>query len=191
MPATPFAEMHADVAVDGSDRVWVAWEEGGLNWGKDTGYENPQHRIFLRPGGSQIYGPPNSQKALYRRPRLAALVNGQWLQPKAHLEDAYPATMQKNLYMSPRLGLDGNGRMWLFLRHQLIAQGRNGGQMFDYYATTLLGGAPSNAGCLRCCCRAVRGGRINGARDGANGERDRDRGGRRRTSVSGTTAGQQ
>jgi hypothetical protein len=137
--ATPFAEMRADVAVDGSDRLWVAWEEGGLNWGKDTGYENPKHRLWLRPNGSRLYGPPNSVTALYRRPRLAVLENGQWKQPKTRLEDAWPASMQKNLYMSPRLGVDGNGHVWMFVRHQLIAQGRNGGQMFDYFATTLTG----------------------------------------------------
>jgi hypothetical protein len=137
--ATPFAEMRADVAVDGQDRVWVAWEEGGLNWGKDTGYENPKNGIWLRPGGSHIYGPTNSPTALYRRPRMAVLENGQWRQPKARMEDAWPDSMRKNLFMSPRLGLDGNGQVWLFVRHQLIAQGRNGGQMFDYFATTLTG----------------------------------------------------
>ena len=31
-------EAKATVAVDGDDRVWVAWESGGANWGKDTGY---------------------------------------------------------------------------------------------------------------------------------------------------------
>jgi len=137
--ATPFAEMRASVAVDHGDRVWVAWEEAGLNWGKDYGYQNPKHRIWLRPGGSAIYGPPNSATALYRRPRLAVLVGDQWKQPKARLEDVYPESMQKNLYMSPRLGVGGNGRVWLFVRHQLIAQGRNGGQMFDYFATTITG----------------------------------------------------
>lgn len=137
---TPFAEMRADVAVDGRDRVWVAWEEGGLNWGKDSGYENPKHRIWLRPGGSRIYGPPNSQKALYRRPRVAVLENGQLREPKARLEDAYPPDLQRNLYLSPRLGVDGDGRVWMFVRHQHIAQGRNAGQLFDYYATTLSGG---------------------------------------------------
>jgi hypothetical protein len=139
--ATPFAEMRADVMVDKRDRVWVAWEEGGLNWGKDTGYENPKHRLWLRPGGSRLYGPPNSDSALYRRPRLAVLDGGQLLEPKARLEEAWPDTMHKNLYMSPRLGLDGNGQVWLFVRHQWIAQGRNGGQFFDYYATTLTGEA--------------------------------------------------
>ena len=31
-------EAKATVAVDGEDRVWVAWESGGANWGKDTGF---------------------------------------------------------------------------------------------------------------------------------------------------------
>ena len=31
-------EVKATVAVDGDDRVWVAWESGGANWGKDTGF---------------------------------------------------------------------------------------------------------------------------------------------------------
>ena len=31
-------EAKATVAVDGDDRVWVAWESGGANWGKDTGF---------------------------------------------------------------------------------------------------------------------------------------------------------
>lgn len=141
--ATPFAEMRADLAVDRAGRVWIAWEEGGLNWGKDTGYENPKHRIRLRKGGSEIYGPPNSTTALYRRPRLAVLAGGQLQQTRAAIEDAYPAYLQKNLYQNPQLGTDGAGRVWLFLRHQLVAKGRNAGHLFDYYTTTL-DGPPEN-----------------------------------------------
>lgn len=139
--ATPFAEMRADVAVDRQDRVWVAWEEGGVNWGKDTGYENPRNHLWLRPGGSRLYGPPNSDTALYRRPRLAVLESGRWQQPNARLEDAWPDTLRKNLYLHPRLGLDGDGHVWIFVRHQWIAEGRNAGQFFDSYATTLTGDA--------------------------------------------------
>ena len=139
--ATPFAELSADVAVDEGGRVWVAWEEGGVNWGKDTGYENPKHRIWLKPGGSRLYGPPNSNAALYRRPRLAILEGGRWQEPQARLEAAWPETLRRNLYSHPRLGLDGGGRVWVFLRHQWIAEGRNGGQFFDSYATTLTGDA--------------------------------------------------
>ncbi|MEK7404958.1 MAG: hypothetical protein AAB225_07605 [Acidobacteriota bacterium] len=137
--ATPFAEMRADVAVDGAGRVWISWEEGGPNWGKDTGYQNPKHRIRLRQGGSEIYGPANSVKALYRRPRVAVLAGGQLLQPRAEPEAAYPDFLQQNLFQNPRLGVDGAGRVWLFLRHQTVAKGRNAGHFFDFYATTLAG----------------------------------------------------
>src|SRR5580704_8491972 len=37
--ATPRFEARPTVAVDTSDRVWVAWEAGMPNWGKDNGYE--------------------------------------------------------------------------------------------------------------------------------------------------------
>ena len=64
--------MRADVAVDSSDRVWIAWEEGPANWAKDSGYRNPKHRINLRPGGSRIYGPDTpADPKIFRRPRLA------------------------------------------------------------------------------------------------------------------------
>jgi hypothetical protein len=137
--ATPFAEMRGDVALDGNGRVWVAWEEGGVHWGKDTGYANPKHAIYLRKGGSLLYGPPNAPKALYRRPRLAVLDNEQWRQPAAALEQAYPEHLQANLFQNPRLGVDGQGGVWVFLRHQVVARGRNAGHLFDYYATALSG----------------------------------------------------
>src|SRR5690606_29206452 len=31
--ATPATECRAQVAIDPQDRVWIAWEEGGPNWG--------------------------------------------------------------------------------------------------------------------------------------------------------------
>jgi hypothetical protein len=136
---TRFAEMRADVAVDGSDRVWLAWEEGGVNWGKDTGYENPKHRIQLRKGGSQIYGPSNSRTYPYRRPRVAVVESDRLKEPAAPLADAYPASLQPNLFQNPRLGVDGSGRVWVLLRQQLVAKGRNAGHLFDFYATTLAG----------------------------------------------------
>lgn len=135
--ATPFAEMRADVAVDAGGRVWVAWEEGGVNWGKDTGHQDAKQQIHLRLGGNELYGPPNSHSYLYRRPRVAVLENGQWKQPAAEFEAAYPKFLQPNLFQNPRLGVDGSGRVWVFLRHQLVAKGRNAGHLFDFYATTL------------------------------------------------------
>ena len=136
--ATPYAEMRADIVVDAEDRVWVAWEEGGLNWGKDTGYENPNHRIHLKKGGSRIYGRPASSRV--RRPRLAVLSGETWRQPKSQPQDAAPDFLDPALFQSPRLGLDGEGRVWVFLRHQWRAAGRWAGHLFDFYATTMAGG---------------------------------------------------
>lgn len=141
--ATPLAEMRADVAVDSAGRVWIAWEEGGTNWAKDTGLKaNPKSRINLRPGGKYIYGPQEitqpPRDAFYRSPRVAVLDAGQLKQTDADLRQAYSESLRSYLYQSPRLGVDGSGRIWLFLRHQLIARGRSGGQFFDFYATTLV-----------------------------------------------------
>jgi hypothetical protein len=135
--ATPYAEMHADVAVDSSERVWISWEEGGVNWGKDFGYENAKHRIHLRPGGSKLYGPTNSRTYPYRRPRVAVLEGDRLTQPAVGF--AAPEHLQANLFQNPRLGVDGTGRVWVFLRHQFSARGRNAGHLFDFYATTLAG----------------------------------------------------
>ena len=139
---TPLAEMRASVAVDGQGRVWVAWEENGVNWGKDTGYENPNHNIFLKPGGSRLVGRGTGGE-IRRRTRVALMHGDRWLEPAAPIESAFGDGLRK-LFESPELGVDGSGRVWVVVRHQLIAQGRWGGHMFDNYATT-----PTAGGWLR------------------------------------------
>ena len=131
--ATPFAEMKADIAVDASDRVWVAWEEGSPNWGKDYGYENPQHRINLKQG-SRLYDPRTG-----RRPRVAIFVDGKWSQPTQEVTGATPDYLNPALFQNPRLAVDGAGKAWVLLRHQWRGAGRWGGHFFDIYATTWSG----------------------------------------------------
>src|SRR5262249_46244472 len=104
---------------------------------KDAGYENARHRIHLRPGGSKLYGPANSRAYPYRRPRVAVLEGARLMQPAPVF--AAPEYLQSNLFQNPRLGVDGSGRAWVFLRHQFSARGRNAGHLFDFYATTLAG----------------------------------------------------
>ena len=128
--ATPFAEMRADVAVDGGGRVWVSWEEGSTNWGKDSGYENPKHRINLKKG-TRLYDPQQP-----RRPRIAIFQDGQWSQPAREVTGSAPDFLSPELFQSPRLALDGDGQVWVLLRHQWRAAGRWGGHFFDFYATT-------------------------------------------------------
>ena len=130
----PYAEMRADVAVDGQDRVWVSWEEAAANWGKDTGYENPKHRIHLKDGGARIYGRPATGRV--RKPRVAVLADGKLRQPAKDVEANATEFLDKRLFQSPRLAVDGAGRVWAILRHQWRAAGRWGGHLFDLYATT-------------------------------------------------------
>ena len=133
--ATPFAEMRADVAVDSADRVWVSWEEGSVNWGKDYGYANPRHRIHLKQG-SRLYDPRGP-----RLPRAAVLENGRWMQPAKELVSAAPDYLNPSLFQNPRLATDGDGNVWVLLRHQWRPAGRWGGHLFDFYATTWAGNA--------------------------------------------------
>ena len=128
--ATPFAEMRADVAVDEEDRVWVSWEEGSVNWGKDFGYSNSRHRINLKDG-SRLYDPRGP-----RLPRVAVFENGQWMQPSQPTTASAPDFLDSRLFQNPRLAVDGDGNVWVMLRHQWRAAGRWGGHLFDFYATT-------------------------------------------------------
>ncbi len=138
--SSPLAEMSADVAVDGEQRVWVSWEEGGANWGKDTGYENPRHGIYLRPGGAEIYRPVDRKTGFARRPRVAVREGGNWRQPVADITASVSGRMNRRLLQGPRLAVDGGGSLRVILRHQLAARGRNTGHLFDLYETSLAAG---------------------------------------------------
>ncbi len=81
---TPLFEARATVAVDGSDRVWIAWEEGLANWGKDSGYV-----IKDRLSGAFLGGVRHSQIRCYQ--------NGQWLQP-ARLPFAGDSVSQPHVF---------------------------------------------------------------------------------------------
>ena len=35
---TPMFEAHLSLLCDKDDRLWAAWNESGVQWGKDTGY---------------------------------------------------------------------------------------------------------------------------------------------------------
>ncbi len=89
-------QAHASVAVDQQDRVWVAWDESGDNWGKDWTHDDQWRSTTLY---------------FDRHPRLAVLENGVWKQPAADLMAAVP--QRYNRYVEePRLTSDSNGRIW-------------------------------------------------------------------------------
>ena len=72
---SPRFQAHASLAVDGNDRVWLAWDESGANWGKDYWRDDTWR-------GTTLYAD--------RRPRVAVLDNGKWWQPVADPMAAMP-----------------------------------------------------------------------------------------------------
>ena len=93
-------QAHASVAVDGSDRVWVAWDESGSNWGKDYSRDDTWR-------GTTLYAD--------RRPRVAVLENGRWSAPAADPMAAMPRRYNR-FVEGPQLVADSAGRIWLAVR---------------------------------------------------------------------------
>lgn len=95
---SPRFQAHASLAVDGNDRVWLAWDESGANWGKDYWRDNTWT-------GTTLYAD--------RRPRVAVLENGKWWQPADPMA-AMPSRYRRYVE-SPKLVSDGAGRIWMAL----------------------------------------------------------------------------
>src|SRR5947209_15854517 len=62
---SPRFQAHASLAVDRNDRVWLAWDESGANWGKDYARDDTWR-------GTVLYAD--------RRPRVVVLQDGKWWQ---------------------------------------------------------------------------------------------------------------
>src|SRR5205823_5633728 len=67
--ASPQFHAHASVTCDGAGRAWIAWDESGANWGKDTGF------LIRQNPGQPLY--------VTRTPRLAVLTDTEVLTPNA------------------------------------------------------------------------------------------------------------
>ena len=135
---SPDFEAHASVLAE-SDRVWVAYDAAGPNWGKD--FWNNQ----TLKGGA--YAEPLHAS---RRLELRCVVDGQVLNPTQPLPQQLPPErihlierqaskgVVKRFYEYPQLARDGAGRMWLLFR--MCRQGYSphppGGVSWAVYATT-------------------------------------------------------
>jgi hypothetical protein len=104
--ATPQYEAHASAVFDREDRLWVAWEESGPKWGKDTGQESTNE-------GTKLHS--------FRHLGLKCRQDGRWF----HLQDGLPAGFQKlplNFQEQPRLVTDQKGKVWLIFRQWVSRQ---------------------------------------------------------------------
>lgn len=103
---TPRYEAQPSVAIDPEKRVWVAWNESGVNWGKDTGF-------LVVNKGTQLYES--------RSVRIACLDNGRWMTTAGPLP--MPADPEDHWQM-PHLRVDAQGRPNLVVRHLLLRRPR-------------------------------------------------------------------
>ena len=108
--ATARFEAYITLAADKQDRIWMAWHESGVNWGKDWGYP-----FDITANATGLYES--------REIRVAVLEGARLLAPAQSLSDSLPAPDQaNNFYEYPQLGSDGSGRIWCFFRHRRAAQ---------------------------------------------------------------------
>ena len=94
-------EANPSIVCDLDNRVWVSYEQRGAEWGKDSGpYAAVQGSpLYLRGASVQV-----------------RVLEGERLMQTAEAIQEFPSDLQ--VYNSyPRLGIDGNGRLWLAFRH--------------------------------------------------------------------------
>ena len=96
---TPRFHAHPSLAVDGQDRVWIAYDVAEENWGKDTG--------FLLTGGSGLYESRSIRVLVYDGSR--------WLEPLDRLDRVVRPVVNRYV-QSPRLIRDSKDRMWVLFR---------------------------------------------------------------------------
>ena len=101
---TPLYEAHVSLVYDPQDRLWAAWNESGMNWGKDTGY-------VLNQEGTRLYE--------YRLLRVAVREGAGWKVPAGDINKQLPEDYEPRYDDFPQLAKDGEGRVWLFARQRL------------------------------------------------------------------------
>ncbi len=116
-PLVPLAasgafESRASAQYDAEGRLWVAFDEGDWNWGKDYGnlVEESGRGLLVR-----------------RQARVAVLANGRLLEPSPGLAGAVPEDMRQ-VFQQPKLILDRRGIPWVFFRYRVnLPQLKGGG----------------------------------------------------------------
>jgi hypothetical protein len=116
-------EARPHIVCDAKDRVWIAYEEGDEQWGKD--YNNGQHK----KGG--LEDPPGFALYINRTVRVKCLADGKLMQPADDVQRAFQGELPRNKSL-PRLAVDGAGGIWLLVRHH--ARPSPAGEVWNSFA---------------------------------------------------------
>lgn len=123
-------EARPSIVCDAANRVWIAYEEGEEQWGKDYSTQDFRKIPFDRNPGSALY--------TSRTVRVKCVDQDATLLPAADLEKAWTPVLSRNKSI-PRLALDSSGGLWLCLRHHPLPTGA--GEVWDSFATRFDGAA--------------------------------------------------
>jgi hypothetical protein len=116
-------EARPSLACDARDRVWIAYEEGDEQWGKDFATGQFRKIPLKNNPGAALY--------LKRTIKVKCLADGKLKQPAGGLEKAFANTLRRNKSV-PRLAIGADGAPWLLLRHHPLPGGA--GEVWNSYA---------------------------------------------------------
>lgn len=110
-----FYEAHPSIAATPDGRVWIAWEQGGHNWGKDQGYWLQREN---RNQGTALGSTRGVKVACYHEGKL-------WAGPD--IKPALPENGRDRPTALAELASGPDGRLWLRCRHLVRGQERPNG----------------------------------------------------------------
>jgi hypothetical protein len=123
---SPLFEARPSVACAAEGRVWVAYEEGEEQWGKDFA-NNQFQRIGLEKNpGAALYG--------RRTVQVRCLDGDKFRQPAGDIPE-YGGARQPRKKSVPRLAVDAAGGIWLLFRQHPRPGLGGGGEVWNSYAT--------------------------------------------------------
>ena len=109
---SPSFEVRATAHYDSTRRLWLAWDEGDVDWGKDyaQGIQDAGMGLLMR-----------------RQVRVATYEGGQLKQLPGDLTTVLPED-ERQVFHDARLAGDGNGNLWVLFRYRTntpVTGGRN------------------------------------------------------------------
>ena len=93
-------EARVSAEYDRQGRLWMAWDEGDWNWGKDYGLAIPESGRGL---------------LVQRQTRVGVLENGRLVETARSIAESVPMDLRQ-VYHRPTIRLDASGNPWVFYR---------------------------------------------------------------------------
>lgn len=120
---SPRFEARPSIAVDAEDRVWIAYEQAGPNWGKDQGQR------WRGPSGESFYFKRSIIVRCWTKDGLKETVGRIEGHPRG---TRYPQGRFQRISL-PRIAVADDGRIWVVFRQHPLASGS--GEVWTSFAT--------------------------------------------------------